>query len=128
MLITNEIATRSQEYFAAQQKTIGELNGHVEEMYGGHTIVKAFGHEAKSVEKFDGINEKLYDSGWRAQFISGIIMPLMMFVGNIGYVLVSVVGGVMVTTRAITIGDVQAFIQYSQQFTCRLLRLRILPI
>jgi ATP-binding cassette subfamily B multidrug efflux pump len=117
ILITKKIASYSKQYFAAQQKTIGELNGHVEEMYGGHTIVKAFGHEAKSVEKFAGINEKLYDVGWRAQFISGIIMPLMMFVGNIGYVLVSVVGGVLVTTQAITIGDVQAFIQYSQQFT-----------
>jgi ATP-binding cassette subfamily B protein len=117
VLITKKIAAHSKKYFASQQKTIGELNGHVEEMYGGHTIVKAFGHEAKSVEKFSSINEKLYDSGWRAQFISGIIMPLMMFVGNIGYVLVSVVGGVLVTTQAITIGDVQAFIQYSQQFT-----------
>lgn len=117
ILITKKIASYSKKYFAAQQKTIGELNGHVEEMYGGHTIVKAFGHEAKSVEKFTEINEKLYDSGWRAQFISGIIMPLMIFVGNIGYVLVSVVGGVLVTTQAITIGDVQAFIQYSQQFT-----------
>jgi ATP-binding cassette subfamily B multidrug efflux pump len=117
ILITKSIASRSKKYFAAQQKTIGELNGHVEEMYGGHTIVKAFGHETKSVEKFRGINENLYESGWRAQFISGIIMPLMMFVGNIGYVLVSVVGGVLVTTQAITIGDVQAFIQYSQQFT-----------
>jgi ATP-binding cassette subfamily B multidrug efflux pump len=117
VLITKKIASHSKKYFASQQKTIGELNGHVEEMYGGHTIVKAFGHEAKSVEKFSDINEKLYDSGWRAQFISGIIMPLMMFVGNIGYVLVSVVGGVLVTTNAITIGNVQAFIQYSQQFT-----------
>lgn len=117
ILITKKIASYSKKYFAAQQKTIGELNGHVEEMYGGHTIVKAFGHEAKSVGKFTEINEKLYDSGWRAQFISGIIMPLMIFVGNIGYVLVSVVGGVLVTTQAITIGDVQAFIQYSQQFT-----------
>jgi ATP-binding cassette subfamily B multidrug efflux pump len=117
ILITKNIASRSRKHFAAQQKTLGELNGHVEEMYGGHTIVKAFGHEAKSVEKFAGINEQLYDSGWRAQFVSGIIMPLMMFVGNIGYVLVSVVGGILVTTQAIMIGDVQAFIQYSQQFT-----------
>jgi ATP-binding cassette subfamily B multidrug efflux pump len=117
IMITKKIATRSQKYFASQQKSLGELNGHVEEMYGGHTIVKAFGHETKSLEKFTGINERLYDSGWRAQFVSGIIMPLMMFVGNIGYVLVSVVGGVMVTNQTITIGDVQAFIQYSQQFT-----------
>ncbi|MBO9606354.1 MAG: ABC transporter ATP-binding protein [Paenibacillaceae bacterium] len=117
ILVTKNIAGKSQKYFGAQQKTLGELNGHVEEMYGGHTIVKAFGHEKKSLEKFHGINEKLFDSAWRAQFVSGIIMPLMMFVGNIGYVLVSVVGGIMVTRNAITIGDVQAFIQYSQQFT-----------
>ncbi|WP_135547396.1 ABC transporter ATP-binding protein [Paenibacillus cymbidii] len=117
ILVTKNIAGKSQKYFGAQQKTLGELNGHVEEMYGGHTIVKAFGHEKKSLEKFHGINEKLFDSAWRAQFVSGIIMPLMMFVGNIGYVLVSVVGGIMVTRNVITIGDVQAFIQYSQQFT-----------
>lgn len=117
ILVTKNVASRSQKYFAKQQKTLGELNGHVEEMYGGHTIVKAFGHEQKSVEAFNGINEKLYDAGWRAQFVSGIIMPLMMFVGNIGYVLVCVVGGIFVTRQAITIGDVQAFIQYSQQFT-----------
>ncbi|MEF3302964.1 ABC transporter ATP-binding protein [Paenibacillus sp. GYB003] len=117
VLVTKKVATRSQTYFAAQQKTLGELNGHVEEMYGGHTIVKAFGHEKKAVDTFQSINEKLYDAGWRAQFVSGIIMPLMMFVGNIGYVLVCVVGGIFVTRQAITIGDVQAFIQYSQQFT-----------
>ncbi|RKN86583.1 ABC transporter ATP-binding protein [Paenibacillus ginsengarvi] len=117
VLITKKVAGRSQKYFAAQQKTLGELNGHVEEMYGGHSIVKAFGYERKSVDKFNAINETLYDSGWRAQFVSGIIMPLMMFVGNIGYVLVCVVGGIFVTRQAITIGDVQAFIQYSQQFT-----------
>ncbi|TMV51967.1 ABC transporter ATP-binding protein [Paenibacillus mesophilus] len=117
VLVTKKVASRSQKYFASQQKTLGELNGHVEEMYGGHTIVKAFGHEKKSIESFNAINEKLYDSGWRAQFVSGIIMPLMMFVGNIGYVLVCVVGGIFVTRQAITIGDVQAFIQYSQQFT-----------
>lgn len=117
VLVTKKVAKRSQQYFAAQQKTLGELNGHVEEMYGGHTIVKAFGHEDKAVQQFNGINEKLYDAGWRAQFVSGIIMPLMMFVGNIGYVLVCVVGGIFVTRQAITIGDVQAFIQYSQQFT-----------
>ncbi|WNQ14303.1 ABC transporter ATP-binding protein [Paenibacillus aurantius] len=117
VLVTKKIASRSQRYFAEQQKTIGELNGHVEEMYSGHTIVKAFGYEKRSVERFDAINGKLYDAGWRAQFVSGIIMPLMMFIGNIGYVLVAVVGGIMVTRQAVAIGDVQAFIQYSQQFT-----------
>jgi len=117
VLVTKNVAKRSQKYFGLQQKTLGELNGHVEEMYGGHTIVKAYGYERKSLEKFESLNGQLYDSGWKAQFVSGIIMPLMMFVGNIGYVLVCVVGGIMVTSGAITIGNVQAFIQYSQQFT-----------
>ena len=100
-----------------QQMALGALNGHVAEMYGGHTIVTAFGHEKKSVSTFDALNEKYYDGAWRAQFVSGIIMPVMMFVGNLGFVLVAVIGGVLVTRRAIPIGDVQAFIQYSRQFT-----------
>lgn len=116
-LVTAKVAKRSQKFFAEQQKTLGELNGHVEEMYTGHAIVKAFGREEQSLQRFDQINEKLYQSGWKAQFISGIIMPLMSFIGNIGYVLVSVVGGILVTKRAIEIGDIQAFIQYSRQFT-----------
>jgi len=116
-LVTANVAKRSQKFFAEQQKTLGELNGHVEEMYTGHAIVKAFGREEQSLQRFDQINEKLYQSGWKAQFISGIIMPLMSFIGNIGYVLVSVVGGILVTKRAIEIGDIQAFIQYSRQFT-----------
>ncbi|HET7616068.1 MAG TPA: ABC transporter ATP-binding protein, partial [Bacillales bacterium] len=117
VLVTKKIATRSQKYFAGQQKFLGELNGHVEETYSGHTIVKAFGNERKTIEQFDAVNEKLYQVGWKAQFVSGIIMPLMMFIGNIGYVFVSVVGGIMVTQRTITIGDVQAFIQYTRRFT-----------
>ncbi|MHB1128018.1 MAG: ABC transporter ATP-binding protein [Bacillota bacterium] len=116
-LVTAKIAKRSQKYFASQQKALGQLNGHVEEVYTGHKIVKAFGHEAKSIAKFDVINEKLYESGWKAQFISGLIMPLMNFISNIGYVFVCVVGGIFVTKRVIEIGDVQAFIQYSRQFT-----------
>ena len=97
-----------------QQRALGELNGHVEEMYTGHKIVKAFGHERQSVATFSDLNDKYYNAGWRAQFVSGIIMPLMMFIGNLGYVFVSVIGAIMVTKRAITIGDVQAFIQYAQ--------------
>lgn len=116
ILGTKVIASRSQKYFKGQQKTLGELNGHVEEMYTGHTIVKAFGREHKSIEKFNEINDRLYHSGWKAQFISGMIFPLMSFIGNIGYVLVSVIGGIMVTHGAIKIGDVLAFIQYSGQF------------
>jgi ATP-binding cassette subfamily B multidrug efflux pump len=117
LLVTTVIAKRSQEYFRRQQRALGELNGHVEEMYTGHKIVKAFGREGQSIAEFSERNEKLYNAGWRAQFVSGIIMPLMRFIGNIGYVFVAVVGGIMVTRNAIAIGDVQAFILYAQQFT-----------
>jgi ATP-binding cassette subfamily B protein len=117
LIVTIGIAKRSQKLFAAQQKSLGQLNGHVEEMYTGHKVVKAFGHEAKAIDEFDQINDRLYDAGWKAQFFSGMIMPLMQFVGNLGYVLVSVVGGIYVTKRIIEIGDIQAFIQYSRQFT-----------
>ncbi|WP_304518315.1 ABC transporter ATP-binding protein [Cohnella sp. REN36] len=116
-LVIKAIAGRSQTYFKGQQKHLGELNGHVEEMYTGHQIVKAFGHEKKALDKFDTINKELYDAGWRAQFVSGIIMPLMSLIGNIGYVAISVVGGVLVTRGSINIGDIQAFIQYARQFT-----------
>ncbi|EKQ51675.1 MULTISPECIES: ABC transporter ATP-binding protein [unclassified Clostridium] len=115
--VTAFIAKHSQKYFAAQQKEIGELNGHVEEMYTGHKIVKSFGHERDSIEHFKNINNRLYHAGWKAQFISGIIMPMMRFVSNIGYVIVCVVGGYLAIEGKVTIGDIQAFIQYSNQFT-----------
>ena len=108
---------RSQKRFAEQQRTLGELNGHIEETYTGHQIVKAFGREKKAIERFDEVNEKLYDAGRAAQFISGIIMPLMFFVGNFGYVMICVIGGILVTQRAISIGDIHAFISYSRQFS-----------
>ncbi|WFR64021.1 ABC transporter ATP-binding protein [Paenibacillus amylolyticus] len=111
------VASRSQKHFAGQQKSLGELNGHVEEMYTGHKVVKAFGREEQSVQQFEKVNEELYESGWKAQFISGIIMPLMSFVGNLGYVLICVVGGIFVTRGSISIGDILAFTQYSRQFT-----------
>ncbi|GLX69354.1 ABC transporter ATP-binding protein [Paenibacillus glycanilyticus] len=114
---TAVIAKRSQRYFVKQQAELGKLNGHVEEMYTGHKIVKAFGRERESIEKFDKMNNELYDAGWRAQFISGIIMPIMSFIGNIGYVFVSIVGGILVTRRVIEVGDILAFIQYTRQFT-----------
>ncbi|MTV48216.1 ATP-binding cassette domain-containing protein [Heliobacillus mobilis] len=117
VFVVKGIATRSQTHFMNQQKTLGELNGHIEEMYTGHPIVKAYGQEPQALGKFNEINEKLFDAGWRAQFISGIIMPLMMFINNIGYVLVCVVGGILVTRGSIQIGDVQAFIQYARQFS-----------
>src|SRR3989441_803698 len=123
LVVTMGIAKRSQNYFRTQQRALGELNGHVEEMYTGHKIVKAFGREGQSVAEFNERNEKLYNAGWRAQFVSGIIMPLMRFIGNIGYVFVAVVGGIMVTRGAIAIGDVQAFIQYAQQFTQPIIQL-----
>ena len=111
------IAKRSQAYFIRQQKSLGELNGHVAEMYAGHTIVTAFGHEERSVAKFNELNDRYYEGAWRAQFATGMIFPIMMFVGNIGYVAVAVLGGYLVTRRALALGDVQAFIQYSRQFS-----------
>ncbi len=117
VFVVTGIAKRSQDFFRKQQRSLGELNGHVEEMYSGHKIVKAFGHEHKAITQFDELNNNLYEAGWQAQFVSGIIMPLMRFVGNIAYVLVAVVGGVMATQGSISIGDVQAFIQYSAQFS-----------
>ncbi|HWW85003.1 MAG TPA: ABC transporter transmembrane domain-containing protein, partial [Vicinamibacterales bacterium] len=117
ILLVARIAKRSQKFFMKQQMALGAMNGHVAEMYGGHTIVTAFGHEKKSVATFDKLNEDYYDGAWRAQFVTGIIWPTMMFVGNIGYVLVAVIGGLLVTRRSIAIGDVQAFIQYGRQFS-----------
>lgn len=116
-LVTKAIAGRSQRHFMAQSRTLGELNGHIEEMYTGHKIVKAFGREADSLKRFDGINGRLYEAGAKANFISGIIMPILGFVNNIGYVLVCVVGGLYVANGRLPIGDIQAFIQYSRQFT-----------
>ncbi|CEG25498.1 ABC transporter ATP-binding protein [Bacillus sp. B-jedd] len=112
-----KIAKKSQQYFMGQQKSLGMLNGHVEEMYTGHKITKVFGHEQKSQEKFEKINEELYESAWKAQFVSGMIMPIMSFINNIGYVLVSAVGGILVMKKTIEIGDIQAFIQYARQFS-----------
>jgi ATP-binding cassette subfamily B multidrug efflux pump len=117
LVVTRVVAPRSQKHFAAQWKSLGELGGHVEEMYSGHSVVKAFGYEGKAIERFNAVNERLYDASWRAQFISGLLMPLMAFINNIGYVAVAVVGGILVTRRAIQIGDIQAFIQYARQFT-----------
>ncbi|MDA8233214.1 MAG: ABC transporter ATP-binding protein [Clostridia bacterium] len=116
-VVTAMVAKRSQKFFKDQQKELGRLNGHVEEMYTGHKIVKAFGREKQSIKEFDTINQRLYEAGRKAQFISGTIMPLMMFIGNIGYVLISVVGGILVTKRSLEIGDIQAFIAYSKQLT-----------
>ncbi len=110
------IAKKSQGFFGSQQNILGQLNGHVEEIYTGHEVIKAFGHEEKAIEEFDDINERLYQSSWKAQFISGAIMPIMQFINNLGYVLICVVGGIYVANGRITVGDIQAFIQYARQF------------
>ena len=117
VLVVARIAKRSQGYFVRQQKALGELNGHVAEMYAGHAIVTAFGHEGRAIDRFQDLNDTYYDGAWRAQFVTGMMFPITMFVGNLGYVAVAVIGGFLVTRRSIAIGDVQAFIQYSRQFT-----------
>ncbi len=117
VLITSQVVKRSQKFFKEQQDFLGHVNGHVEEMYGGHVVMKAFNGEAKSVETFDTYNERLYSSAWKSQFLSGLIMPMMGFVGNLGYVAVAVLGGWLAIRNAITVGDIQAFIQYVRSFT-----------
>lgn len=117
VLITKGIAKRSQRYFASQAAALGELNGHIEETYTGHITVKAYGHEEKAIADFAAINDQLYTHAWKAQFVSGTIMPLMQMINNIGYVFVAVAGGIFVIQGRITIGNAQAFLQYSRQFT-----------
>ena len=117
VVVVARIAKRSQGYFVRQQRALGELNGHVAEMYAGHAIVTAFGHEGRAVARFNALNDTYYDGAWRAQFATGMMFPIMMFIGNLGYVAVAVIGGFLVTRRSIAIGDVQAFIQYSRQFS-----------
>ncbi len=117
MVATTFITKRSQNYYKSQQRLLGELSGHVEEMYSGHPVVKAFGYERESVKRFNAVNDALYDVAWKAQFVSGVIMPTMSFINNIGYVLIAAIGGYMATIRMITLGDIQAFVQYARQFT-----------
>lgn len=117
VISTAVIAKKSQKYFAVQQKELGQLSGHVEEMYTGHKIVKAFGHEKDSIEEFEAINDRLKDAGWRAQFVSGVMFPLMNFISNLGYVGISIVGGLWITKSLLGLGDILAFIQYSRSFT-----------
>jgi ATP-binding cassette subfamily B multidrug efflux pump len=115
-IVTMLIARRSQKQFAAQWEWTGALNGHVEQMYTGHDLVKVFGHSERAVEEFDELNGRMYEASFRAQFISGIIQPSMMFISNLNYVLISVIGGFQVAAGAMPLGDVQAFIQYARQF------------
>lgn len=111
------IARRSQKQFASMWERTGVLNGQVEESHTGHSIVKIFGHQEDTIRRFDEENESLYDASFRAQFISGIVMPTMSFIGNLSYVVIAVLGGTMVATGSMSLGDVQAFIQYSRSFT-----------
>ena len=117
MMIIGKVMKHSQKYFQAQQKYLGEVNGQVEEIYSGHNVVKAFNKEADVIEEFEKVNEKLYTSAWRSQFFSGIMMPVMQFVGNLGYVMVALLGGFLVIKKSIEVGDVQAFFQYIRNFT-----------
>ncbi|MDT0439446.1 MULTISPECIES: ABC transporter ATP-binding protein [Streptomyces] len=116
-VIATRVGKRSQPHFVQQWRTTGKLNAHIEEMYTGHNLVKVFGRQRESAEQFAEQNEALYQAGFKAQFNSGIMQPLMMFVSNLNYVLVAVVGGLRVASGALSIGDVQAFIQYSRQFS-----------
>ena len=111
------IVRQSQKYFAQQQEYLGHVNGHVEEMFGGHEVMKAFNGEKESVEKFEGFNNTLFSSAWKSQFLSGLMMPIMRFIGNLGYVGISILGGYLAIQNAITVGDIQAFIQYVNNFT-----------
>lgn len=110
------IVSHSQKYFEKQQEYLGHVNGKVEEVYGGHNIVKAFNGEQEAIEEFQGLNQTLYRSAWKSQFFSGIMMPLMNFIGNLGYVVVSILGGYFVIQNKITVGDIQSFIQYVRNF------------
>jgi ATP-binding cassette subfamily B protein len=115
--VTLFIAKRSQGQFVGQWKWTGKVNGHIEEMFTGHELVKVFGHRQQAIQEFDDANEKMYAASFRAQFISGIIQPAMMFISNLNYVAIAVIGGVRVASGTMSLGDVQAFIQYSRQFT-----------
>ena len=115
-LIISLIISKSQIYFKRQQDYLGHVNGHIEEMYGSHLVMKAFNGEEASVEQFDQINNTLYDSAWRSQFLSGLMFPIMNFVGNLGYVAICILGGYLAIKNLITVGDIQAFIQYVRSF------------
>lgn len=111
------VVKRSQKYFKAQQKNLGDINGQVEEIYGGHNVVKVFNHEEDALKEFTETNEKLYESAWKSQFLSGLMQPIMNFVGKLGYVAVAISGCMLAANGTITIGDIQAFISYVSNFT-----------
>ena len=116
LILVTTVVKHSQKYFAAQQSSLGEVNGHIEEMYGAHMIMKAFNGEEKSVAEFEELNDQLYDSAWKSQFLSGLMQPISTFVGNLGYVGVAILGGYLAMNGSITIGDIQSFITYVRSF------------
>jgi ATP-binding cassette subfamily B protein len=117
MILIMAVVKRSQKYFKSQQEYLGHVNGQVEEIYSGHNIVKAFNKEEEEVKKFEKVNDALYHSAWKSQFLSGMMMPIMTFIGNIGYVAVSILGGWLAVKRTIAVGDILAFVQYVRSFT-----------
>ena len=117
MILVTTIIKRSQKFFSQQQISLGQINGHVEEMFSGHTVMKVYNGEEQSIHAFNEINGKLHESAWKSQFLSGLLMPIMSFVGNLGYVGIAVLGGWLAVNGRINIGDIQAFIQYMSQFT-----------
>lgn len=116
-ILMSVIMKKSQKYFKEQQEYLGHVNGHVEEMFSGHVIMKAFNAEERSVKKFDELNDKLYHSAWKSQFLSGMMMPVMAFIGNLGYVMVAILGGWLAIKKTIAVGDIISFIQYVRQLT-----------
>ena len=116
MLLISIVVKKSQKHFRNQQRYLGNVNGQVEEIYGGHNIVKAFNREEEAIREFNKLNDKLYDSAWKSQFLSGMMMPIMTFVGNLGYVVVSILGGWLAIKKTIEVGDIQSFIQYVRSF------------
>ncbi len=123
LLLVGSVVKRSQKYFAMQQDYLGHINGHVEEIYGGHDIVKAFNGEEKAINKFNEINETLYHSAWKSQFLSTTMHPIMQFIGNLGYVVISILGGYMVVKDKIKVGDILSFTQYVRTFTSQIAQL-----
>ena len=117
VFIVKNVVGKSQKYFKKQQDYLGHVNGQVEEIYGGHTIVKAFNGENEAIKEFSKANKELYQSAWKSQFLSGLIFPIMNFIGNIGYVAVAILGGYLAIQGKITVGNIQSFIQYNKQYT-----------
>lgn len=117
MVLIMLVVKRSQKYFKSQQEYLGHANGHIEEIFGGHNIMKAFNREEEAIEKFEDMNNSLYNSAWKSQFLSGMMMPIMLFIGNIGYVAVSILGGWLAIKKTIAVGDILSFVQYVRTFT-----------